>query len=121
MLRDQQFHGLGGGASLRYMRPQWLDQATGVSRSVRLHRFVEPEPEPFPCLQHYGTVFYSYNPLAGGYLTSRYYCENEVDEVEKGSRFDPNAWLRKGYRARYMNEDFFAALDILRPVARSMA
>ena len=49
------------------------------------HRFVEPEPEPFPCLRRHGMVFYSYNPLAGGYLTSRYHCENKADEVEKGS------------------------------------
>jgi len=50
-----------------------------------LYRFVEPEPEPepFPCLRHYGMD--SYNPLTGGYLTSRYHCENEADEVEKGS------------------------------------
>ena len=102
-------------------RNGWIKPSMYQGVYNRLHRLVKSEPEPFPYLRHYGMVFYSYNPLAGGYLTSRYYCENEVDEVEKGSRFDPNAWLRKGYRARYMNEDFFAALDILRPVARSMA
>ena len=39
-----------------------------------LHRAVEPEL--FPCLWHYGIAFYAYNPLAGGYLTSRYERED---------------------------------------------
>jgi aflatoxin B1 aldehyde reductase len=94
----------------------WIKLSVYQGMYNTLYRFVEPEP--FPCLQHDGMVFYSYNPLAGGYLTSRYHCANEAGEVEKGSRFDPNAWHGKGYRARYMNEDFFAALDILRPVAK---
>jgi aflatoxin B1 aldehyde reductase len=51
-------------------------------------------------------------------LASRYHREQKADEVEKGSRVDPNSWQGKGYRARYWNEAFFDALDILRPVAK---
>ncbi|EMC97999.1 hypothetical protein BAUCODRAFT_410420 [Baudoinia panamericana UAMH 10762] len=79
-----------------------------------LHRSVEPEL--FPCLRHYGIAFYAYNPLAGGYLTSRYHREDK--EHEEGSRFDPNRWQGKMYRTRYWNDQYFDALDILRPVAK---
>lgn len=79
-----------------------------------LHRSVEPEL--FPCLRHYGMAFYNYNPLAGGYLTSRYH--RDTDNVESGSRFDPQKWQGKMYRARYWNDAYFDALDLLRPVAK---
>ena len=78
-----------------------------------LHRSVEPEL--FPCLRHYGMAFYNYNPLAGGYLTSRYH--RETKDVEEGSRFDPGRWQGRNYRSRYWHEEYFDALDILRPVA----
>ncbi|KAL9053106.1 MAG: hypothetical protein Q9162_004970 [Coniocarpon cinnabarinum] len=80
-----------------------------------LHRSVEPEL--FPCLRHYGIAFYNYNPLAGGYLTDRYHREDTDDNVESGSRFDPKRWQGKMYRMRYWNNEYFDALDLLRPVA----
>lgn len=79
-----------------------------------LHRSIEPEL--MPCLRHYGIAFYNYNPLAGGYLTSRYHRDDK--DIEAGSRFDPNRWQGKMYRGRYWNEQYFDALDILRPVAK---
>jgi len=78
-----------------------------------LHRAVEPEL--FPCLRHYGMAFFAFNPLAGGHLTSRYHRDDK--DIEPGSRFDPNRWQGKSYRARYWNDSYFDALDILRPVA----
>lgn len=81
-----------------------------------LHRAVEPEL--FPCLRHYGMAFYNYNPLAGGYLTSRYHRDDEDKSLESGSRFDPAKWQGKMYRARYWNDAYFDALDALRPVAQ---
>ena len=81
-----------------------------------LHRSVEPEL--FPCLRHYGLAFYNYNPLAGGYLTDRYHRSDANEAIEKGSRFDPNKWQGKMYRGRYWREEYFAALDLLRPVAK---
>lgn len=80
-----------------------------IDRSVEL--------ELFPCLRHYGIAFYAYNPLAGGYLTSRYRRDTTEDAIEKGSRFDPSTQQGRRYRARYWKEDMFDALDILRPVA----
>ena len=96
-------------------RHGWIKPAVYQGIYNALHRLVEPEL--FPCLRHYGIAFYSYNPLAGGYLTSRYHREDKAEDVEKGSRFDPNSWQGKAYRARYWNDAFFDALDILRPVA----
>lgn len=61
-------------------------------------------------------AFYNYNPLAGGYLTDRYH--RETQDMEEGSRFDPNRWQGKMYRTRYWNDSYFDALDILRPVAK---
>lgn len=81
-----------------------------------LHRSVEPEL--FPCLRHYGMAFYNYNPLAGGYLTSRYQRNDKGENIEKGSRFDPNTWQGKGYRGRYWNDAMFDALDLLRGAAK---
>ncbi|KAF2720178.1 Aldo/keto reductase [Polychaeton citri CBS 116435] len=79
-----------------------------------LHRSVEHEL--FPCLRKYGIAFYAFNPLAGGYLTSRYNREDQ--ETEAGSRFDPNKWQGKMYRSRYWRDEYFDALDLLRPVAK---
>ncbi|PBP22354.1 Aldo/keto reductase [Diplocarpon rosae] len=81
-----------------------------------LHRSVEAEL--FPCLRKYGMGFYNYNPLAGGYLTDRYQRDTEDGSIEEGSRFDPSKWQGKMYRARYWNDAYFDALDILRPVAQ---
>lgn len=80
-----------------------------------LHRSVEPEL--FPCLRHYGIAFYAYNPLAGGYLTSRYHRNDKDNEIEAGSRFDPKRWQGQSYRGRYWRDEYFDALDLLRPVA----
>jgi aflatoxin B1 aldehyde reductase len=79
-----------------------------------LHRDVEPEL--FPCLRHYGIAFYEFNPLAGGFLTSRY---NRTDDShETGARFDPNRVQGKNYRRRYWQDEYFDALEILRTAAK---
>lgn len=51
-----------------------------------IHRKIEPEL--FPCLRKYGIAFYEFNPLGGGFFTGRY--RSLHDEVEPGSRFDPD-------------------------------
>jgi len=79
-----------------------------------LHRLVEPEL--FPCLRKYNISFYEFNPLAGGYLTDRYHRDQQ--EHEAGSRFDPNRNQGANYRRRYWQDEYFDALDILRPVAK---
>ena len=72
------------------------------------------EAELFPCLRHYGMGFYAYNPLGGGFFTGQF--SKEV-EVEKGSRFDPERWQGKLYRAKYFKDEYFQALEIVKPVA----
>lgn len=79
-----------------------------------LHRSVEPEL--FACLRHYKLAFYAYNPLAGGYLTSRYHRKDQSGDTA-GSRFDKNKWQGRMYRTRYFNDEYFDALELLRPVA----
>lgn len=82
----------------------------GIYNSI--HRSVEPEL--FPCLRHYGMGFYAYNPLGGGFFAGQMQKE---EPVEKGSRFDPNKWQGKIYRARYWNDTHFGVLDIVKPTA----
>jgi len=69
------------------------------------------EAELFPCLRKYGLSFYEFNPLGGGLLTGRY--SSAEAKADAGSRFDPNKSQGKMYRARYWNESYFGALDIL--------
>jgi aflatoxin B1 aldehyde reductase len=77
-----------------------------------LHRAIEPEL--LSCLRHYGIALYAFQPLAGGFLAGRY--KRNQEEFEEGSRFDPNKMQGKLHHGRYWNEDYFQALDIIRPV-----
>ncbi|KAI0702745.1 Aldo/keto reductase [Earliella scabrosa] len=79
-----------------------------------IHRKVEPEL--FPCLRKFGIAFYEFNPLGGGFFTGRY--RSLQDQVEPGSRFDPNAGQGKNYRNRYWNEPYFRALEQIEAVAQ---
>lgn len=94
----------------------WIQPTVYQGVYNALHRTIEPEL--MPCLRHYGLAFYNYNPLAGGYLTSRYHREDADKDIEGGSRFDPNKWQGKMYRGRYWRNEYFDALDLLRPVAK---
>lgn len=69
------------------------------------------EPELFPCLRHYNVAFYAFNPLAGGFFTGQFTKESQVAE---GSRFDPTKFQGKAYRARYWNDQYFEALELVR-------
>lgn len=97
-------------------RNGWIKPVVYQGIYNALHRGVEPEL--FPCLRKYGIAFYAFNPLAGGYLTSRYTREmlHPETEMEAGSRFDPNRRQGQNYRRRYWKEEYFDALDILRLV-----
>ncbi|KAJ9142955.1 Aldo/keto reductase [Pleurostoma richardsiae] len=81
-----------------------------------LHRAIEPEL--IPCLRHYRIALYAFQPLAGGFLTSRYHRDMRDDDYEPGSRFDPKRSLGKLHHSRYWNDLYFEALDIIRPVAK---
>ena len=58
--------------------------------------------------------FYAYNPLGGGFFARQMQKE---DHVLKGSRFDPNKLQGKMYMARYWDDAYFGALDIVKPGA----
>ncbi|KAF8162426.1 NADP-dependent oxidoreductase domain-containing protein [Mycena galopus ATCC 62051] len=75
-----------------------------------LHRAVEPEL--FPCLRAYGISFYAYNPLACGFLTSRYTREQTTFDAQ--DRFNPDRPYAVRTRGRFWNEPNFKALDLLR-------
>lgn len=79
-----------------------------------LHRLVEAEL--IPCLRHYGLSLYCFNPLAGSFLTDRYYRDKK--EFEEGPRSDPKRMQGKLFHGRYWDDLYFDALDILRPVAK---
>ena len=81
-----------------------------------IHRSVKPEL--LPCLKPYGMGFNAYNPLDEGFFTGQLKKE---EKLEKGSRFDPEKRQGKIYRARYWNDTYFEALDIVRPVAEKHA
>lgn len=82
-----------------------------------LHRSIEYEL--LPCLRKYHIAFYAFNPLAGGYLTNRYHRETQPSAIEPGSRFDSNKLQGQMYRARYWNDAFFDALDVVRPACKA--
>jgi aflatoxin B1 aldehyde reductase len=94
------------------IRNGWIRPSVYQGVYNAIHRSIEAEL--FPCLRHYSMGFFAFNPLAGGYLTSRYHREPTRDGVEKTSRFDPSTVQGKRYRARYWNDTMFDALDIIR-------
>ncbi|GKZ23201.1 hypothetical protein AbraIFM66951_000711 [Aspergillus brasiliensis] len=73
------------------------------------------EPELMPCLRFYGISLYAFQPLAGGFLTGRYH--RDQSEFEAGSRFDPKGMQGTLHHARYWNDAYFDALDLLRAAA----
>lgn len=95
-------------------RNGWIKPSVYQGIYNALHRAVEPEL--LPCLRHYGIALYEFQPLAGGFLTSRYRRDMSNDDFESGSRFDPKRWQGTLHRGRYWNDYYFDALDIIRPV-----
>lgn len=59
----------------------WLKPSVYQGLYNGFHR--ADEAELFPCLRYYGLSFYCFNPLAGGFLTSRY--TRDMAEFEEGS------------------------------------
>ncbi|KAK7062134.1 putative aldo keto reductase protein [Favolaschia claudopus] len=82
-----------------------------------LHRAVEVEL--IPCLRAYGIAFYVYNPMAGGFLTSRY--TRDQSSFDESDRYNPDLKQSAAGRMRYWNEPNFKALDLLRPAIKPHA
>ncbi|KAG8765891.1 hypothetical protein FRC12_007223 [Ceratobasidium sp. 428] len=72
------------------------------------------EPELVPCLRKFGLRLVVYNPLAGGFFAGKVLgAANVPDE----GRFSGDSTMAKMYRARYVKENYFAALESLKAVA----
>lgn len=97
-------------------RNGWIKPSVYQGIYNALHRAIEPEL--IPCLRRYGIALYAFQPLAGGFLTSRYRRDMADSDYEPGSRFDPKRWQGALHRGRYWNDFYFDALDIIRPVAK---
>lgn len=74
------------------------------------------ESELVPCLRHYGIGLYAFQPLAGGFLTSKY--QRDQKEYDPDSRFNPSKLQGQIHRDRYMTSRYFDALEMLRLVAK---
>ena len=70
------------------------------------------EDEYLPFAKRFGVAVVPYNPLAGGLLTGKH---TRQSQPSAGSRFDHNPL----YLNRYWHEDYFAAVDELKIVARA--
>ncbi|KAL4892385.1 NADP-dependent oxidoreductase domain-containing protein [Aspergillus ambiguus] len=97
-------------------RNGWIKPSVYQGIYNALHRGIESEL--LPCLRNYGISLYIYQPLAGGFLTSRYQRDTKDHDIEGGSRFDSTRWQGSLMRGKYWNEYYFGALDIIRPVAQ---
>ncbi|PYV04930.1 MAG: aldo/keto reductase, partial [Acidobacteria bacterium] len=69
------------------------------------------EEEYLPFAKRFGVAVVPYNPLAGGLLTGKHSLDKAPPP---GSRFDGSPL----YRGRYWHEDYFAAVEDLRGMAR---
>lgn len=90
----------------------WIQPTVYQGVYNSLNRTVEAEL--LPCLRHYGMGFYAYNPLGGGFFTGGF---SKDGQVEKGSRFDPDKLMGKMYRSRYFQNEYFEAMEMIKPVA----
>eukprot|EP00122_Pirum_gemmata_P008536 Pgem_evm2s7871 len=55
--------------------------------------------------------FYAYNPLAAGMLSGKY---KSLNDIENGSRFKGDSPWVKIYQSRFMQENQFKAIDIIK-------
>lgn len=94
---------------------RWIKPTVYQGIYNALHRKIEDEL--VPCLRFYNITLYAFQPLAGGFLTSRYHRKMEEGEFESGSRFDPKGFQGKLHQGRYWNEEYFDALEGLREAA----
>jgi len=93
----------------------WIQPTVYQGLYNAIHRAAEPEL--FPCLRKFGISFYEYNPLGGGFFTGRYTGPDSTPEP--GARFDQSKGTNQStnYRARYWNDQYFKALDIVKAAA----
>lgn len=96
-------------------RHGWIKPTVYQGVYNAFHRAIEPEL--MRCLRYYGISLYSFQPLAGGFLTSRYKRGMSDTDYVPGSRFDPSHLQGKLHHVRYVNDVYFDALEGLRAAA----
>lgn len=101
-------------------------QVASVAEITRAKGYVQPgiyqamynaimrsiEDELIPACRKYGIRIVVYNPLAGGLFTGKV-PSVEAEPTEKGTRFDSSSHQGQMYRARYLRQGFFTALNLL--------
>lgn len=97
-------------------RNGWVKPSVYQGLYNALHRAIEPEL--VPCLRHYKIPLWVGQPLAGGFLTSRYNREYPESAHPRRSRFDPKTKHGMHHRSRYWNDTYFDALDVIRESVR---
>ncbi|KIJ60356.1 hypothetical protein HYDPIDRAFT_117260 [Hydnomerulius pinastri MD-312] len=75
----------------------------------------EIETELVPCCRKYGLRLVIYNPLAGGLFAGK--VASVQDSAPEGGRFDPNSKMGQMYRARYLKDGYFQALELVKAAA----
>ncbi|KAH7913812.1 NADP-dependent oxidoreductase domain-containing protein [Hygrophoropsis aurantiaca] len=74
----------------------------------------EIESELIPCCRKYGLRLVIYNPLAGGMFAGKVLSQTET--APEGGRFDPSSAMGKMYRARYLQEGYIKAVELVKTV-----
>ncbi|KAH7926385.1 Aldo/keto reductase [Leucogyrophana mollusca] len=72
----------------------------------------EIEPELVPCCRKYGLRLVCYNPLAGGLFAGKVLSIEGA--APEGGRFDPSSPMGKMYRARYLQEGYLKAIELVK-------
>ncbi|KAF9069682.1 Aldo/keto reductase [Rhodocollybia butyracea] len=95
----------------------YVEQPLTVLPEFRMYNAItrEIEPELVPCLRKFGLRLVIYNPLAGGFFAGK--IASVEDPAAAGGRFDNSgSAMGKLYRARFLNDGYFKALDHLKNV-----
>ncbi|KIY69966.1 Aldo/keto reductase [Cylindrobasidium torrendii FP15055 ss-10] len=73
------------------------------------------ETELLPCCRKFGLRIVSYNPLAGGLFAGKVLTVDAA--TEDGGRYDSKSRTGQMYRARYLNEGYMKAIQLVKDVA----
>ncbi|KAF8921351.1 NADP-dependent oxidoreductase domain-containing protein [Mucidula mucida] len=88
-----------------YVSPKIYQVYNAITRDM--------EAELLPCARKFGIRLVIYNPLAGGIFAGKI---QKVDETPTDGRFGQSN-MGKMYRARYLNEGYLKAVELLNRVA----
>jgi aflatoxin B1 aldehyde reductase len=107
-----------GGASLRHMQSRWLDQAIGCVKECTICCIAPSSQSCFLVCD--AMIWYSTATIRSREDIRRAdtTMKTKLTRLREAVGLIPTPARGGGYQGRYMNEGFFAALDILRLVAK---